>query len=400
MAPTMALPLAHIRVLDLSRVLAGPYCAMVLGDLGAEVIKVERPGSGDDTRHWGPPFVGGESAYYLCCNRNKRSVTINLKSDRGRDYIRGLAANSDVLIENFLPGTLEDAGLGCESLRTINPRLIFCSITGFGQDGPYRDVPGYDVLIQAMAGVMSITGEPDGAPVKVGVAIADITAGLFAANAILAALLARERSGAGERIDISLFDSTLAWLANVGSAYLVTGAVPRRFGNAHATIVPYQAFATRDGHIIVAVGNDGQWQRFCAAVERPDLAADERFHTNPLRVLHRAVLIPMLEEVLARRSAAEWLPRLASAEVPSGPVNSLDRVFADPQVQARHMVIDLPHPTIGALRMVGSPIRLGTNDGAGARPPPLLGQHTAEVLQEVLGLSAADIEAARAARAI
>jgi formyl-CoA transferase len=396
----MALPLAHVRVLDLSRVLAGPYCAMVLGDLGAEVIKVERPGSGDDTRHWGPPFAGGESAYYLCCNRNKKSVTINLKSDRGRDYLRGLAANSDVLIENFLPGTLAEAGLGYEALRALNPRLIFCSITGFGQDGPYRDVPGYDVLIQAMAGVMSITGEPDGTPMKVGVAISDITAGLFAANAIMAALLARERGGEGERIDISLFDSTLAWLANVGSAYLVTGQVPRRYGNAHATIEPYQAFATRDGHIIVAVGNDGQWQRFCAAVERPDLAADDRFRTNPLRVRHRAVLIPMIEAVLAARPTSEWLPRLARAEVPSGPVNTLDDAFADPQVQARRMLIDVPHPTIGALRMVGSPIKLATNDGGAASAPPLLGQHTAEVLQGVLGLSAADIDAARAAGAI
>ncbi|MCC6715034.1 MAG: CoA transferase [Gammaproteobacteria bacterium] len=396
----MALPLAHIRVLDLSRVLAGPYCAMVLGDLGAEVIKVERPGSGDDTRHWGPPFVGGESAYYLCCNRNKKSVTINLKSDRGRDYIRGLAAHSDVLIENFLPGTLEEAGLGYEPLHAINPRLVFCSITGFGQDGPYRDVPGYDVLIQAMAGVMSITGDPDGAPMKVGVAISDITSGLFAASAIMAALRARERGGAGERIDISLFDSTLAWLANVGSAYLVTGQVPQRYGNAHATIVPYQAFATREGHIIVAVGNDGQWQRFCAAVGRPDLAADDRFRTNPLRVRHRAVLIPLLEEVLAARPASAWLSRLAEAEVPSGPVNTLDRAFADPQVQARRMVMEVSHPTIGPLRMVGSPIRLGMNDGAGASPPPMLGQHTAEVLHRVLGLSAADIDAARAAGAI
>lgn len=396
----MAPPLARIRVLDLSRVLAGPYCAMVLGDLGAEVIKVERPGSGDDTRHWGPPFVGGESAYYLCCNRNKKSVTINLKSDCGRDYLRGLAANSDVLIENFLPGTLDDAGLGYEALRALNPGLIFCSITGFGQDGPYRDVPGYDVLIQAMAGVMSITGEPDGAPMKVGVAISDITAGLFAANAIMAALLARERGGGGERIDISLFDSTLAWLANVGSAYLVTGQVPRRYGNAHATIVPYQAFATRDGHLIVAVGNDGQWQRFCAAVERPDLAADDRFRTNPLRVRHRAVLIPMIEEVLAARPTSEWLPRLAGAEVPSGPVNTLDEAFADPQVHARRMLIDVPHPTIGPLRMVGSPIKLAVNDGGAASAPPLLGQHTAEVLKGVLGLSGADIDAARAAGAI
>jgi formyl-CoA transferase len=396
----MALPLAHIRVLDLSRVLAGPYCAMVLGDLGAEVVKVERPGTGDDTRQWGPPFVGGESAYYLCCNRNKQSITINLKSDRGREFIRRLAAKSDVLIENFLPGTLEEADLGCDSLRAINPRLVYCSITGFGQDGPYRDVPGYDVLIQAMAGVMSITGETGGAPMKVGVAISDITAGLFAANAIMSALIARERSGAGERIDISLFDSTLAWLANVGSAFLVTGEVPKRYGNAHATIVPYQSFATGDGHIIVAVGNDMQWQRFCAAVDRADLAADERFRTNPLRVRNRATLVPILEQLLATRPASEWLSRLAQAEVPSGPVNTLDRAFADPQVHARHMLLEVPHPTIGALRMVGSPMRFGSNEESPAKPPPTLGQHTAEVLQRLLGLSAADIDAARAAGAI
>lgn len=391
----MSLPLAHIKVLDLSRVLAGPTCTMVLGDLGAEIIKVERPQSGDDTRTWGPPFTNGESTYYLSCNRNKKSITLNLKSKRGQEIATTLAAASDVLVENLLPGALDEFGLGYDALKQINPRLIYCSITGFGQNGPYRDRPGYDLLVQAMGGVMSITGEPDGEPMKVGVAISDVTSGLYATIGILAALAAREKTGQGERIDISLLDSTVSWLANVASAHLVTGERPKRYGNAHASIVPYQAFPVRDGYIVIAVGNDGQWQRFCEAVERPDLAADERFRTNPQRVQARGVLIPMLEELLISQPGAYWLERLERAEVPAAPVNSLDRVFTDPQVLARDMRVEAQHPTIGRLPMVGSPLKLASLPKRPMSPPPLLGQHTDEVLQKVLGLSRMEIDELR-----
>jgi formyl-CoA transferase len=388
----MTLPLKEIRVLELSRVLAGPYCGMLLGDLGADVVKVERPGTGDDTRQWGPPYVGDQSAYFLCCNRNKRSVTINLHHDEGRRLARRLALASDVLIENFLPGTLAGWGLGYEELSAANPRLVYSSITGFGQDGPYRDVPGYDIIIQAMAGVMSITGQGDGPPTKVGVAISDITAGLFAANAILAALVGRASSGRGQYIDISLMDSTLAWLANVGANYLATGRVPQRLGNAHANIVPYQSFETADRPVIVAVGNDGQWQRFCKAIDRADLAADARYATNPLRVQNRGALIPNLEAWLKRQPADHWLSLLAGAEVPCGPVNTLDRVFTDPQVQHRQQLLDLTHPTAGPIHLVGPPWKLGDAPALEHRPPPCLGQHTAEVLNAWLGLHAAEVE--------
>lgn len=396
----MPLPLAHVRVLDLSRVLAGPYCTMMLGDLGAEVIKVERPGTGDDTRRWGPPFAAGESTYFLSSNRNKKSITLNLKSPRGRELAAALAQNSDVLVENLLPGTLDELGLGYETLKEANPRLIYCSLTGFGQDGPYRDRPGYDLLIQAMGGVMSITGEPDGEPMKVGVAISDVTAGLHAATAILAALAARERTGVGDRVDVALLDSTVSWLANVASAYLATGERPKRYGNAHASIVPYQAFRARDGHFVLAVGNDDQWQRFCRAVERPDLAADERFRTNPARVQSRDVLIPLLEELFAARPASDWLERLEQAEVPAAPVNALDQVFADPQVRARRMAVEATHPTIGRLSMTGSPLKLGSIADRPLAPPPLLGAHTDEVLGQRLGLTRAEIDELRRAGAI
>lgn len=394
------LPLENIRVLDLSRVLAGPYCTMLLGDLGADVIKVERPGSGDDTRQWGPPFVAGESAYYLCCNRNKRSVTVNLKSDEGRDLIKQIALKSDVLVENFLPGTLDGWGLGYEALTRENPRLVFCSITGFGQTGPRRDEPGYDILIQAMAGVMSITGEPDGSPTKVGVAISDITAGLFASNAIMAALFSREKTDRGDRIDISLFDSTIAWLANVGSNYLTTGAVPVRHGSAHPNIVPYQAFQAADGALIIAVGNDSQFVRFCNVLARPDLATDPRFLTNAVRVENRATLLPILSQLIAPRPVSEWLQRLEEAEIPCGPVNTLDRVFADPQVIARNMLLDVEHPTIGPLKLAGSPLKLGSIDSTPHKPPPRLGEHTDEVLKQDLQLSPSEIERLRAASVI
>jgi formyl-CoA transferase len=394
------LPLEDVRVLDLSRVLAGPYCTMMLGDLGADVIKVERPGTGDDTRQWGPPFAAGESAYYLCCNRNKRGLTLNLKSEEGRAIAARLAEESDVLVENFLPGTLAGWGLSYTDLARRNPRLIYCSISGFGQTGPRRDEPGYDIMIQAMAGVMSITGESDGPPMKLGVAISDITAGIFASSAILAALYARERTGTGQQIDMALFDATIAWLANVGSNYLVSGDVPRRQGTAHPNIVPYQAFEASDESLIVAVGNDTQFARFCTTIGLAELASDPRFATNSLRVQNRGVLIPLLSAAIARHPASAWLQKLERAGVPCGPVNTIDRVFSDPQTAAREMLIEVRHPTIGPLKLAGSPLKLGGLDQVPRRPPPLLGEHTNEVLAEILKMNDDEIRELREAGVI
>jgi formyl-CoA transferase len=393
-------PLANIRVLDFSRVLAGPYCSMLLGDLGAQVIKVERPAVGDDTRRWGPPFVGDQSAYFLCCNRNKKSITLNLQSPSGQQVARRLAARCDVVLENFLPGTMEDWRLGYEDLRAVHPGLIYASISGFGQTGPRRDEPGYDILIQAMAGVMSITGEADGMPMKVGVAISDVTAGLFAANAILASLVARAQTGRGERIDVALFDATLAWLANVGANYLATGQDPPRYGNAHASIVPYQCFATADRPIIVAVGNDDQWQRFCAAAERDDWAADDRYATNALRVAHRQPLLADIEAWLLLRPSAQWLLRFGERQVPCGPVNTLSQAMADPQVAARQMLHQADHPSAGPIRMIASPAKFGSEPPHACLPSPLLGQHTDEVLHALLGLSPSEISDLRRDAAI
>lgn len=390
-----SLPLQNVRVLDLSRVLAGPYCTMMLGDLGAEVIKVERPDLGDDTRQWGPPFAAGESAYYLCCNRNKQSLTLNLKSAAGRDIAARLAERCDVLVENFLPGTLDGWGLSYALLSQRNPKLVYCSITGFGQTGPRCDEPGYDIMIQALAGVMSITGETTGPPMKVGVAISDITSGMFACNAILAALYAREHTGKGDRIDVALFDSTIAWLANVGSNYLVGGAVPQRQGTAHPNIVPYQAFAAADTSLIIAVGNDGQFVKFCECLGRRDLAVDPRFKTNALRVENREALLPLVAAEIARRPAGEWLQTLERSGIPCGPVNTIDRVFADPQTAARNMLIEVSHPTIGPLKLAGSPLKLASLDQPPRRPPPLLGEHTDQVLASLLQMSAAEIRQLR-----
>lgn len=380
----MAGALDGVRVLELSRHLAGPYCAMMLGDLGAEVIKVERPDAGDETRQWGPPFVGGESAYYLCCNRNKKSVTVNLKNRRGGAIAQELARNCDVLVENFRIGGADQLGLGYTELKDINPRLIFCSISGFGHTGPDRELAGYDSLIQGRGGFMSITGERDGTPMKVGVAIVDVAAALFACNAILAALYSRERSGEGQHLDISLFDSQIALLANVGSSYLCSGETPLRWGNAHASIVPYQAFQAADGFLILAIGNDGQWQRFCEAVNASGWSKDVRFETNSHRVAHRDVLIPMLEELFRGRTVAEWLQLCTDVDVPAGPVNTLDSVFADPQAAARGMTVEMPHPTAGSVKLAGTPFNLSTTPAEINLPPPTLGQHTAGVLKELL----------------
>jgi len=373
---------------------------MMLGDLGAEVIKVERPSAGDDTRAWGPPFVGGESAYYLCTNRNKKSITVNLKSEKGREIIRQLANNSDVLIENYKVGELTELGLGYETLRDLNPGLVYCSITGYGQNGPDKDLPGYDFIIQGRGGLMSITGEANGEPMKVGVAIVDVTAGLYAANAIQAALLARAKTGRGQAIDISLLDAQVAWLANVASSFLVSGKRPGRFGNAHPTIVPYQSFAARDGVFCLAVGNDSQWQKLCQVLDHAEWATDPRFATNPARVQHREVLVPLLQEVFSTQDVVFWLHKIAAVDVPCGPVQALDQVFADEQVVARDMIWAVPHPTAGEIRLVGSPLKLSETPAACRSHPPLLGEHTEEVLTSLLGYSSDEVRRLRAEKAI
>ena len=380
-----------IRVLDLSRHLAGPYCTMMLGDLGADVIKVERPGCGDDTRQWGPPFLDGESAYYLCCNRNKKSLTLNLKDERGIEIARELAVRSDVLVENFRVGGLNDLGLGYEELSKLNPGLIYCSISGFGHTGPDRDLPGYDFIIQGRGGYMSVTGDEDGSPMKVGIAFVDVATAMFASNAILAALFAREKTGVGQHLDLALLDSVVAMLANVGSNFLCSADVPGRWGNAVASIVPYQAFEALDGHLILAVGNDGQWKRFCGAVEREDLAVDERFGTNPERVANRKVLIPILDKLFQGNSVEYWVDLCRSADVPAGPVNSIDQVFSDPQVLERGMFQSLDRPSGETVPMAGSPLNLSQTPVEMRLPPPRLGEHTNEILIEELSLEEQEI---------
>ncbi|MFW5636247.1 MAG: CaiB/BaiF CoA transferase family protein [Thermodesulfobacteriota bacterium] len=390
-------PLSDLTVLDLSRVLAGPYCSMMLGDLGADVIKVERPELGDDTRHWDPPSAGGEAAYYLCVNRNKRSLTVNLKEAEGREIIRELARKSDILIENYKVGTLDKMGLGYEEIKKVNPGIIYCSITGFGQNGPYKDKPGYDFMIQGMGGIMSFTGDPEGPPMKVGVAIVDITAGLFASSAILAALRHREKTGAGQYIEIALLDSVVAWLANVGSNYLISGQLPRRFGNAHPNIVPYEPFMAEDGvYIALAVGNDPQWRKFCKLAGIEELAEDPRFATNAARVNHREELIPIIREKMLDRPAEEWLKLLDENKIPCGPINTLDKVFSDPQVLEREMVADVPHPTAESFKMAASPMKLTETPCEITRHPPLLGEHTDEVLKEMLDIDEKRIASLRA----
>ncbi len=375
-------PLQGIRVLDLSRVLAGPYCTMVLGDLGAEVIKVEPP-EGDETRGWGPPFTGGESAYYLCVNRNKRDIVINLKTDEGKTILRELAMQSDVLVENFRPGTLQKFGLDFETLHTLNPKLIYCSITGFGQTGSMKDKPGYDFMIQASGGLMSITGEPDGEPMKTGVAVVDLFAGQNAIIAILAALQARTLTGEGQYLDIALFDSQLGWLANVASNYLISGKLPKRYGNAHANIVPYQSFQACDGWFAIAVGNDRQFVRLCELLGKPELGADKKFATNSARVKNREEIIFILASIFKMASVSEWLQKLDKAEIPCGPINNFEQVFSMPQVREREMLVQMEHPTIGKLPLVGSSLKMSATPVEYRLPPPLMGEHTEEILREL-----------------
>ena len=393
------MPLSDLHVLDLSRVLAGPTCTMMLGDLGAQVIKVEEPGRGDGTRQWGPPWAGGESAYYLAANRNKRSLTLNLKNPAGQEILRRLSGRADVLVENFLPGVMAGFGLDYETLAQSNPGLIYCAITGYGQTGPERDRPGYDFAIQAQGGLMSITGEPEGEPMKTGVAVVDITAGLFASQAILAALHHRQRTGVGQFIDISLLDTQLGWLANVAQNYLVSAETPARYGNAHPNIVPYQAFATADGRLALAVGTDAQFARLCTAVSHPHWAADSRFRTNPARVAHRAELIPLLSALFLSRPTAAWVALLREHDIPHAPVNDLPAALAQPQAAARDMLQQLPHPTAAEITLIGPVPKLSATPAAIRRPPPLLGQHSDEILVE-LGCTPAEIAALRAQGAI
>ena len=409
--------LPHIKVLDLSRVLAGPWCTQILADLGADVVKVERPGVGDDTRHWGPPFLkdaqGQETqhaAYYTCANRNKRSITVDLAHPEGQALIRQMAAQSDVLVENFKVGGLKHYGLDYDSLKAVNPRLIYCSVTGFGQDGPYAERAGYDLMIQAMSGMMSITGRPDdvpgGGPQRVGVALTDIFTGVYAATAILAALEVRHRTGAGQHIDMALLDVGMAILANQAGGFLNTGKVPQRQGNSHPSLVPYQDFPTQDGAMLLAIGNDGQFSRFCEAAGHPALALDERYATNPQRVQHRDTLVPLLMEITRTRTTVAWIALLEHKAVPCGPINDIAQGFADAQVQSRGLALNQAcspvaqaQTAINSIASVASPLRLQATPPVLHRAPPALGEHTDEVLAE-LGLDAARIAALRQAHVV
>jgi crotonobetainyl-CoA:carnitine CoA-transferase CaiB-like acyl-CoA transferase len=388
-------PLSHITVLDLSRILAGPWCTQHLADLGATVLKIERPGTGDDTRAWGPPYLKDadgrdttEAAYYLSCNRGKQSVAVDFTQPGGQAIVIALAREADVLVENFKVGGLAKFGLDYASIKETNPRIVYCSITGFGQSGPYAARAGYDFIIQGMSGFMSVTGEPDdvpgGGPQKGGVAITDLVTGLFASTGILAALAHRERTGEGQHLDSSLLDSAVAMMSVMNLNYLVTGVAPERLGNAHPNIVPYQAFACSEGHVILAVGNDSQFAKFCEVARKPEWTRDGRFAKNADRVRNRAVLVPMIEVVMRTRTKRDWLDALEPLGVPCGPINTLDQVFTDPQVVARNMRLDLPHPVAGRVPQVGLPLRYSGTPVKYERPPPLLGEHTAEVLRERL----------------
>jgi crotonobetainyl-CoA:carnitine CoA-transferase CaiB-like acyl-CoA transferase len=402
-------PLSGLRVFDITRVLAGPSCTQMLGDLGADVIKIERPGAGDDTRKWGPPFLqdaeghdSSESAYYLSANRNKRSLALDFTTEKGAKLAHELIAKCDIVTENFKVGSLEKHGLDYASLKPLFPRLIYCSVTGFGQTGPYAHRAGYDFVVQGMGGLMSLTGEKDGQPLKVAVGIVDLMCGMYAAVGILAALRHRDATGQGQLVDMALLDTQVAWMSYLAQSTLLTGESPPRLGNSHPNIVPYDVFPTVDGHIILAVGNDGQFQRFCAFAGRPDVAADPRFATCGARLANRAVITPLLGEITATQTTAHWVDGLDDCAVPCGPINSLPQVFADPQVIARQMVAPMTHPFAGGtpLPTVASPIKLSETPAVYRRPPPTLGEHSDEVLRELLSLRDDDIAALRAEKIV
>ncbi len=399
-------PLSHIRILDMSRILAGPWAAQNLADLGAEVVKLERPGSGDDTRHWGPPYLmaengtpTAEAAYYLAANRGKKSVAVDIAAPSGQELVRALAKTADVLIENYKVGGLAKYGLGYDDLKADNPGLIYCSITGFGQTGPYAGKPGYDFVIQGMGGLMSVTGEkdgqPGGGPQKVGVAVADLMTGMYATVAILAALAHRDKTGEGQHIDMALLDAQVAMMANQNMNYLISGAPPGRLGNAHPNIVPYQVFACSDGDLIIGIGNGAQFTRLCEILGCPECVSDPRFATNDARVKNREALVTILSEILARESRAHWNRALDEAGIPCGPINNLDEVFDDPQVRHRGLRIDLPHPLSGSVPQVAAPFRFSATPVDYEAAPPTLGQHTDDVLREQLGLAQSEIDGLR-----
>lgn len=392
-------PLAGFTIVDLTRVLSGPYCTMVLADLGARVIKVEQPGKGDDTRHWGPPFLGNESAYFLSINRNKESVTVDFKPKEGREVLERLIARADVFVENFRPGTIDRAGFGWDAVHARHPRLVYASISGYGQTGPRRDEAGYDAVMQAEGGLMSVTGDPDRPGYRLGVAITDMVAGLYCAQGITAALLARERTGDGQRVDIGMLDTTAALLTYQAANWFANGKTPPRQGNRHATIAPYETFTTKDGDIVIAVGNDPTWQKFCPAIGVPELASDPRFTTNKDRMENYDAMRPPLDAAFRTRTSAEWIAVLNAAGVANGEVRNIGQMLTDPQLEAREMIKTLMHPTVGATRVIGAPIKLSENEATVRTPPPVLGQHTDAILAE-LGYDAAAIAALREKKVI
>ena len=384
--------LEGIRVLDLTRALAGPFCTLMLGDYGADVIKIEIPGAGDDTRHWGPPFIGDESAYFLSINRNKRSLTLNFKEEKAREIFLKLVESSDVVVENFTPGVMGRFGLEYETVKRANPGIIYCSISGFGQDGPYQSRPAYDQIMQGISGLMSITGEPEGEPEKIGVAVTDIGAGMWAAFAVMSALYRREQDGQGQYIDISMLDAQVAWLTYQAGYFFAYGRAPQRLGKAHPTLVPYQAFMAKDGkYFNVAVGSERLWERFCQAVKREDLKDHPDYATNGVRVENRAALAPLLQEYFLTREADEWVADLQANSVPAGPINDLADVFSDPQVLHRDMFLEIPHPTLGSVKQTGLPIKFSRTPGGLDRHPPLLGEHNRAILSD-LGYSDSEVD--------